>query len=666
MNMKTQFIKKFLVPVCCMLLVVFVLAGGAPARAAKDAAKTGPTDAAGEKQTPADPNVLKREGLVIEFLTEPTPGRSMDGKELHEGDFLDLAFKISDAASGEPIQAQFPGVWLDLSKSWEGEEKDNRSCNDRVGLYLQGLVGIRPMIDLNTYFILSMNRDASISVIDPVIGISGITKLYALVNLKRPGADWTKTGDQNRLFVSMPEADMVAVVNTGTFKVKQNLDAGKNPVRIALQPDEKYLWVGNDGKDESQSGVTVIDVDKLQTVESIPTGSGHHEIAFSDDSRYAFVSNRDAGTISVIDVQRLKKVKDVKTGVTPLSLAYSILSKSVYVTDGVKGEITVIDGRTHQITSRIETKPGMGPMGFSQDGRWGVAINSIENAVYAIDPATNRIAHTIPVGKKPYQVAFSRSFAYVRSLGTERVSLIELAKLGAMEKPPVVTFGAGEKAPEIAKDISIASAIVEAPGEAAVMVVSPGDETIYYYMEGMNAPMGNFRNYGHRPRAVQVVDRSMQEKEPGVYSSTVRIPEPGTYDVAFLLDSPSILHCFEVTARPNPLLGPKGPALAIEYLMQNRLVPANEKVKFRFKLTDPHSGIAAADLKGVRIRYFLAPGQYRTEVPARHIADGIYEAELRMRRAGAYYVYVAYPPKKVLFNDLPYMTLMASSGKRKK
>jgi YVTN family beta-propeller protein len=295
-----------------------------------------------------------------------------------------------------------------------------------------------------------------------------------------------------------------------------------------------------------------------------------------------------------------------------------------------------------------------------------VAVNSVEDAAYAIDPATNRIAHTIPVGKKPYQVTFSRSFAYVRSLGTERVSLIELSQLGKAEKPPVVTFGAGQRAPEGSKNISLASAIVEAPGEAAVMIVSPGDETIYYYMEGMNAPMGNFRNYGHRPRAVQVVDRSMQEKVPGVYSSTVLIPESGTYDVAFLLESPSILHCFSVTARPNPLLGPKGPALAIEYLMKNRRVPANETVPFRFKLTDSYTGKAEEDLKDVRVRYFLSPGRYRTEVAARHVGEGVYEAEMKVRRAGGYYVYVAVPSKKVFFNDLTYKTLMATSKKVKK
>ena len=53
-------------------------------------------------------------------------------------------------------------------------------------------MGIRPQIDLNSYFVMVLNRDPSISVIDPVVGISGITSLYTTIQLKRPGADWTK------------------------------------------------------------------------------------------------------------------------------------------------------------------------------------------------------------------------------------------------------------------------------------------------------------------------------------------------------------------------------------------------------------------------------------------------------------------------------------------
>jgi YVTN family beta-propeller protein len=405
----------------------------------------------------------------------------------------------------------------------------------------------------------------------------------------------------------------------------------------------------------------LIDTDKLTVAERIPTGKGHHEIAFSDDSRYGFVSNRKEGSVTVIDTQRLKKVKDIDTGPLPISLAFSTLSKSLYVADGDTGKIAVIDGRTLETVADIQAKPGLGPLGFSQDGRWGVALNSREDVAYVIDPSTNSMVHTLSVGKKPYQLAFSRSFAYVRSLGTERVSMINLSALGKPGTVPVVTFGAGHRAPEKAKEISIADAIIEAPGEAAVMVVSQADATVYYYMEGMNAPMGNFRNYGHLPAAVQVVDRSMQEREPGVYSSTVRLPEAGIYEVAFLMDSPSILHCFEVAVRPNPALEIQGSPLAVDYLNDQHLVRAGETFRLRFLLTDRKTDKPRADLKDVRVTYFLAPGGQRQVVEATHAGAGVYEALIPITDPGAYYIYVYCPSQKVKPADLHFMTLRATA-----
>jgi len=669
MNMKTQTIKKFLVPACCLLLAVFVFTGGAPAAAKAGAESDKP--ATTDKQTALENEAKKaapvtdtitRQGISIEFTATPAAGRSMTGEEIFAADYVDMAFRVTDANTSRPLKGQFPGAWLDMSKSWEGDQSLTSSCKDRVGSYLSGALGMRPLIDLNSYFILVLNRDNTITVIDPITGVKGITKLYAQINLKHPGADWAKTGDEKRLFVTMPRADAVAVVNTDTFKVIRNVDAGKNPMRIARQPDGRYLWVGNNAEEASESGVTVIDIDNLTVVEFIPTGKGHHEIVFSDDSRTAFVSNRADGSVSVIDINRLKKIKDIDTGPLPISLAFSSLSQALYVADSEKGEIIVIDGRSFKKVAGISTKPGLGPLRFSQDGRWAVVVNSKEDVAYVIDPATNTIAHTIAVGKQPYQVAFSRSFAYVRSLDTERVSMIDLSELGKPGTVPVVTFGAGAKAPAGAKDISIADAIVEAPGEAAVMVVSQADLTVYYYMEGMNAPMGNFRNYGHFPRAVQVVDRSMQEREPGVYASTVRIPEAGTFEVAFLLDSPSILHCFEVTARPNPMLEPKGPQLAVDYLNEQRRVKVGETVRLRFRLTDRRTHEPRTDLKDVLVAYFVAPGGRRTHLAASHTGEGIYEANLPLAKSGAYYVYVASASAKVKLGDLNFMTLRASAA----
>lgn len=614
------------------------------------------------RKAPPVRQVLNRESVVVEFTADPAPGRSMSDDEIHAGDYVHVAFKILDAQTRQPLQGQFPGAWMDLSESWVGAQALNTTCKDRVGLYLQGLVGVRPLIDLNSYFVLVMNRDPSISVIDPITGITGITKLYAQVNLKAPGADWTKTADEKRFFVTQPKIGEVAVVNTDTFKTERHVAAGVNPTRIGMQPDGQYLWVGNDTDEPEASGVTVLDADSLELAAMIPTGAGHHELAFSADSRWAYVTNRKSGTVSVIDVRTLEKVADVPVGPLPISLAFSTSSRALYVADGEEGTITVIAGGDHQVMARIDTDPGLGPLRFSQDGRWGVAVNTAEDEAYVVDAATNQLVHTFPVGDQPYQVAFSRSFAYVRSLGTERVSMIDLSELGKPLRPPVVTFAAGQRAPAEALELSIADAIVEAPGEAAVLVVSPSDTTVYYYMEGMNAPMGNFRNYGHLPRAVQVVDRSMQELEPGIYSSTVRIPESGTYEVAFLLDSPSILHCFEIAARPNPLLEIQGPPLTVDFLGPRGRVELGE-VPVRLRLADRKTGKARTDLTDVSLSYFAAPGGRRVTVPARHVGDGVYEAAVDVTSAGAWYVYVSCPSEKIEPADLPFMTLMAGVGR---
>jgi YVTN family beta-propeller protein len=596
---------------------------------------------------------------VVEFFPEANIRTVTDDKEFLEGDYVEIGFRINDAVNAEPLSGIYPAVWMDMRKAWGNEDSGSLECRQKVSLFLGGTVGLRPMIDLNSYFVLVMNRDATITVIDPIVGITGITKLFAQIILKRPAADWDKTRDDKRLFVSMPRANEIAVVDTDIFKVKAFVKAGVHPVRVKVQPDEKYVWIGNDSKNEGESGVTVIDIETLEPVAHITTGMGHHEIAFSSDSRYAFVSNRNDGTVTAIDVQKLEKIKNIKTGSVTMSVAFSSLSQSLYVADGQQGQITVIDGKGHNVITRINAKPGLGPMRFSEDGRWGFVVNTSEDVVYVIDSGSNRIAHIIPVEGRPYQIGLSRAFAYVRALDSERLSMINMAHLGKETAPPVNYFPVGAKAPSNAADVSIADAIAEAPGEAAILVVSPADNTVYYYMEGMNAPMGNFLNYGHRPRAVTVVDRTLREKEPGFYSAKVQIPAAGTYDVIFLLDTPRVLHCFTLTAKPNPLIKHETEEFTVEFLLKERVFQAGDTVQLRFRLTDPETKEPRTDLKDLRVLYYVAPGQRRTEIQAKEIGDGVYEAALSVPRAGAYYVYISSPSANVNYADLPFLTLRA-------
>jgi YVTN family beta-propeller protein len=264
-------------------------------------------------------NYITREGVKVRFSLRPI--RADAATTAVSGDWADITFRVTDAGTGEPIKGRYPAAWMDLAEAWEAKGERPMSCKDRVATYLQGIVGVRPMIDLNSHFLLVMNRDASISVIDPTVGITGITNLFAQVNLSRPGADWVLSGDHKRLFVTMPVSGKVAMVDTEAFKVTHEIEAGEQPMRVELQSDQRYLWIGNNADDEEKSGVTVIDAADLEPLAFIPTGPGHHEIAFSDDNRHAFVTNRDGGSVTVIDVQRLAPVKDIRTGNKPIAVA---------------------------------------------------------------------------------------------------------------------------------------------------------------------------------------------------------------------------------------------------------------------------------------------------------------------------------------------------------
>jgi len=596
-----------------------------------------------------------RDGVVVDFSVQPSGATR--GGPLVEGEYAEVRFRMTDAASGRPVPGLKPAAWMDMSGAVAGKAAEQRACKDKVALYLQGSVGIRPMVDLNSYYLLVLNQDGSISVIDPVVSMTGNTSLFATVVLKRPAADWVKGADQKRLYVSLPRAGEVSVVDAETFKVVDGIPVEGEPMRLALQADGRLLWIGNDAREPGKGGVSVVDTETSKVLATIPTGAGHHEIALASD-RMAFVTNRDSGTVTAIDARKLEKLADIPTGPLPIAAAWSPLSGAVYVADGKTGTISVVDPSRLEVTARIETRAGLGPLRFSQDGRWGFAVNPSARTVYVVDAAENRVVHAIPVEGQPYQVAFTRAFAYVRLLDSEQVKMVNLRSLGEGLKPIVQGFGAGTVAPKAAGELSAADSVAQAATEAAVFVVNPADSNTYFYMEGMNAPMGSFGGYGHAARAVTVVDRSLKEIEPGVYSGKVRVPAAGKYDVAFLLDNPRILHCFSAEARENPILHRDAHSLMAEYVDLPLRVPRGAEVAIRFRLLDTRTRAPRTGLTDVRVLLHASPGGPRGEVVATEVAEGLYEARIVPGQVGVHYLFLAIPSQKVKASDLPFRGIL--------
>ena len=608
---------------------------------------------------PLSSSTAVKEGIAVELSVQRADGQP---GPLLAGDSARVRLSFRDTASGTPLSNLYPGAWMDLLGSGLQPGAD---CTKKVESFIGGSLLSRPALDLNVYYVLALNHDATISVVDPLFGYGG-SQLLAMVFLKSPGEDWALTANGDRLFVSLPDSDRVAVVESAEWKVVSEIETPPRPRRVGLQPDGRYLWVAYDGKDGTagMGGVAVIDTGSLRQVARLDTGRGGHDLAFSDDSRFAFVTNEADGTVSVIDVAKLARVRDVKAGSRPVSLAWSNLAGAVYVSSA-DGTLSAVDPESSEPRARLKAEPGLGRIRFAPGGRLAFVVNPERDTVHILDAASNQIVQTADVEDQPDQVTFSDELAYVRHRGSEIVLMIPLKTVGEAGRPvSVVDFPGGQHPPGRLPRRTPADGIVQAPGATAVLVANPEDEVIYFYKEGMAAPMGHFSNYRKQPLAVQVVDRSLREVRPGVYETLARMGGAGDYDLALFVRSPRLVHCFPVKVVDNPALAAQREKrlLDVDIRVESNEVKVGEEVRVRFRLTDPESGVAKTGLDDVRTLIFLSPGHSQQRQWAAGLGDGLYEVTFRPQEEGLYYVFLEVPSAGLELKKSPHVTLFARPG----
>ncbi|HYH08129.1 MAG TPA: YncE family protein [Thermoanaerobaculia bacterium] len=460
------------------------------------------------------------------------------------GEDADVTLRVRDA-SGAPLKNLGINAWFVPHRAGT-PPLPRKECVARVGTFTAGSLFHQPAVDLNVYHVVTLNDDATLTVVDPRFGFGG-THLLAIVELEAPGEDWSFHEAKQELFVTMPAAGKVAVVDTRTWKVAQNIEVGANATRIERQPDGGYLWVTYDG------GVAAIDPLKKSVAARIATDAGPHDLALSHDNRYAFITNAAAGNTSVIDVQTLKSLRRVPTGTRPMSVAWSPLAQAAFVVSESDGGVFAVDPKRSAPRAKDTAEAGLNRIRFAPNGRLAFVTNPQHDVVHIVDATTAKVIQTADVEDGPFEVSFSETIAYVRHLRSETVLMITLANVGKAGAPVhIADFPGGQHAFGVKSRPSPFPGIIVSPGQGAVLVTNPADGEVYFYKEGMAAPMGRFSAYRHTPRAAIVIDRSLREVKPAVYATLARMPQrAGTYDVALLIDQPRVIACAQVTIAPQ-------------------------------------------------------------------------------------------------------------------
>jgi YVTN family beta-propeller protein len=584
----------------------------------------------------------ERGGVAIDFSLVPIEGA------LRAGSNALATFRVSDARTGLPLSGVRPRAWMAHRPSEMLATESE--CTDKVRTLSGGLLSSRADVDLNSYRVLTLNHDKTISVINPLVAF-GATKLENLVVLPANGADWLLTKNQRHILVSLPDADAVAVIDAATRKIAATLStgAGSRPHRLALDASGR-VWVGLDGAAE----VLVIDPVSATLLARIGAGRGLHSLAFSTDARYAFVANSADNTVTVIDAARLEGVADVVVGTTPVALAYGAASRQLYVASLNDDTITVIDADSPNSTRRIAVGRGVVALGFEPQGRFAIAVDQLGSRVVVIDSANDSVVGHSAVVKEPDQVAFTERYAYVHAIGSEKFSLLDLAELRNGKLAPL-DIQAGRQAPANEPEtIGAAAMIAPTPEGNAVMIANAPDRTLYFYQEGMMAPMGTFSNYGRMPRGVLVLDHSLREVAVGVYSTPVRLTKAGRFDVPVVLDQPRHLTCFSIAVEPDAAAPAESPNVAVtaRRVDASTATVARQRATLRFRVSEPATGAAVPGLRDAQALVFEPPGIWQRHVPLKDLGEGHYELDLVFPRQGLFNVMLAIPSRGVRFSDL--------------
>lgn len=467
--------------------------------------------------------------------------------------------------------------------------------------------------------------------------------------------DWAITADESFVFVSLPGAKEVAVVQTKNWEVLKNIAIPGVPVHTKLQADGAWLWVTyvvEDRLDAQKTGVIAINTADFTIKKVLPTGSGWHEIALDDENRFVFVSNSMDGTITIIDIQSLEIITTVYTSENPTALTWSPISKTLLVGHKGDGQIFVIDGQRHGINTIIKAEAGIEQIAVAPNRGLAFVVNPDEDLVHIIDLTNNQIVQTADVEDQPDAISFTDGLAYIRHRGSETILMIPLEAVGTPNTPVnVIDFPGGQNPAGQTNYPTAAAGIVQAPGESAVLIANALDKMIYYYIEGMAAPMGSFSNYGREPRAVMVVDRSLQEIEKGVYQTTVQLRNPGNYDIAFFMNAPRLTHCFQIEVgfdenKAKQRILEQFGNLEIDYLTDDKIISKKREKMFRFRLKDRLSQQFLINLEDVFVLQMDASGMnFQKRWAIMNKEKEIYEVPIENLDNGIYHFYIECPSK---------------------
>ena len=478
-------------------------------------------------------------------------------------------------------------------------------------------------IDVNGILLAALNRDASLSVIDPKLNLyssnmvaahalgrapeaiaidrSAMRALYAdgagrivAADLAGPGRETvaddlgTVTGlavaRGGRIWVGTAAGALIAFSPAGAELVRHEMPG---PVRVSRpdDPESDLILARTDG-----GGVRMLDAD-----------TGHEVMAARLDAPLAAVA--PVGRDGIIAVTRGADMAAIHYADAP--------DRAVAVPLGAPFE-------------RVTTGPG---------GRIAVLWTPGDALVALVDLALGRVVQQVSLDAATVSaVTFTDNAAYLLSLDGGFVGAIDLATV-ALGRPAVlrqVNLGSQTTPPELAERLLVP--LLPSP---QILAVSPEAGTGWVIGEVASSvempPMDSVRLRGGMPEAVYAVDRSFDEVSPGVFETAWAFA-PGPWELVVTTDLGELSTCLPFSIQGD---------IERRRLVPVRLVPdpapsprVGEPQDVALTLVDADGEAVELDRLTLMVPSMLSG--WSTRVVARRGTDGRLRVRLDLPHVGPY------------------------------
>ena len=214
------------------------------------------------------------------------------------------------------------------------------------------------------------------------------------------------TPDGSEVWVTVRGEDYVDVLDAKTFAEKTRITVPAGPGMQIFSPDGKYAYVCSSFNPETD----VVAVAEHAIVGKVVQASPFcPNVAASPDGTQVWFTLKDVGKVQVFDARPpFALLHTLETGpiTNHVNFAFNDKGKFAYVTVGGLNQIKVF--RTDTLKQIATIKVGALPHGLWPSGDGSRMYVGLENddAVIAIDTATNKVVATIPIGQGPQALVY--------------------------------------------------------------------------------------------------------------------------------------------------------------------------------------------------------------------------------------------------------------------